>query len=127
MALNQSDCTFSKCYFIKKFIFYYDLFDLYFFFVDLYLFFVKDSCAEQIKVWVERISNSQPNTPNNYGLIIDGQTLQFALEKPLDMKFLELAKSCQVVVCCRAAPVQKVSYFLFFKYLLFYLIHYVLD
>ena len=32
------------------------------------------------------------------------------------MKFLELAKSCQVVVCCRAAPVQKVSsFFSFFQ------------
>lgn len=44
-----------------------------------------------------------------YGLIIDGQTLQYALEYPLAMEFLLLAKSCQVVVCCRAAPVQKVS------------------
>lgn len=43
-----------------------------------------------------------------YGLIIDGQTLQYALEYPLALEFLQLAKSCQVVVCCRAAPVQKV-------------------
>ena len=32
-----------------------------------------------------------------------------ALEEPLNVKFLELAKRCQVVLCCRATPLQKVS------------------
>lgn len=82
--------------------------------------FVQESCTEQIQGWLERfnqletvgrsVGQSEQKNNKNYGLIIDGQTLQYALEKPLDLEFLELAKRCQVVVCCRAAPVQKVSY-----------------
>ena len=77
----------------------------------------KESCAEQIKAWLQKM-NGQPthasfplqqNKPTKYGLIIDGQTLQYALEYPLALEFLNLAKSCEAVVCCRAAPVQKVS------------------
>lgn len=74
-----------------------------------YLFF-KESCAEQIGAWLERMNDkSTEGQQTKYGLIIDGQTLQYALEYPLALEFLLLAKSCQVVVCCRAAPVQKVS------------------
>ena len=43
------------------------------------------------------------------GLVIDGKTLEFALKDDLKDKFLELAKRCQSVICCRAAPIQKVS------------------
>lgn len=42
-------------------------------------------------------------------MIIDGITLGFALEKPLDKKFIEIAKHCDAVVCCRAAPLQKAA------------------
>ncbi|CAB4028052.1 probable phospholipid-transporting ATPase VA [Paramuricea clavata] len=77
----------------------------------------KESCAEQIRAWLERMNDKstegngqlQQIQQTKYGLIIDGQTLQYALEYPLALKFLLLAKSCQVVVCCRAAPVQKAS------------------
>ncbi|XP_020910212.1 probable phospholipid-transporting ATPase VD isoform X2 [Exaiptasia diaphana] len=43
------------------------------------------------------------------GLVIDGRTLVYALEKPLNLKFLTLASHCQVVLCCRATPIQKAS------------------
>lgn len=33
----------------------------------------------------------------------------FALEEPLNEKFLDLARHCQAVLCCRATPLQKVS------------------
>ena len=33
----------------------------------------------------------------------------YALEEPLNYKFLDLAKRCQAVLCCRATPLQKVS------------------
>lgn len=55
------------------------------------------------------VGQSEQMKQTKYGLIIDGQTLQYALEYPLALEFLLLAQSCQVVVCCRAAPVQKVS------------------
>jgi magnesium-transporting ATPase (P-type) len=42
------------------------------------------------------------------GLVIDGRTLDFALEEDVRDSFLELAKMCHSVVCCRTAPIQKV-------------------
>lgn len=33
----------------------------------------------------------------------------YALEEPLNHKFLDLAKRCEAVLCCRATPLQKVS------------------
>jgi phospholipid-translocating ATPase len=78
---------------------------------------LKESCTEQVKAWLQKMNDkpthasSQPpqNKQTKYGLIIDGQTLHYALEYPLALEFLVLAKSCEAVVCCRAAPVQKVS------------------
>ncbi|CAG8467752.1 4457_t:CDS:10 [Acaulospora colombiana] len=40
-------------------------------------------------------------------LVIDGRTLEFALEKDLEKTFLELATMCKAVVCCRVSPLQK--------------------
>ncbi|KAJ2611333.1 aminophospholipid translocase [Coemansia sp. RSA 1365] len=40
-------------------------------------------------------------------LIIDGRSLDFALEKDIEMLFLELATLCKAVVCCRVSPLQK--------------------
>ena len=33
----------------------------------------------------------------------------YALEEPLNVKFLDLARRCQAVLCCRATPLQKVT------------------
>jgi phospholipid-transporting ATPase len=40
-------------------------------------------------------------------LIIDGHTLKFALEKDVELTFLELACMCKAVICCRVSPLQK--------------------
>ncbi|KAJ2782664.1 aminophospholipid translocase [Coemansia javaensis] len=40
-------------------------------------------------------------------LIIDGRSLDFALEKDVEVLFLELATLCKAVVCCRVSPLQK--------------------
>lgn len=40
-------------------------------------------------------------------LIIDGNSLVYILEKDLESQLFDLATSCQVVVCCRVAPLQK--------------------
>ncbi|KAM7512457.1 hypothetical protein LguiB_011332 [Lonicera macranthoides] len=42
-----------------------------------------------------------------FGLIIDGQSLDFALSKSLENSFLDLAISCSSVICCRSSPKQK--------------------
>lgn len=40
-------------------------------------------------------------------LVIDGRTLEFALEKDIQLLLLELATMCKAVVCCRVSPLQK--------------------
>ncbi|KAH9617378.1 hypothetical protein KSS87_011968 [Heliosperma pusillum] len=42
-----------------------------------------------------------------FGLIIDGKSLAFALNKDLEKSFLDLATSCDSVICCRSSPKQK--------------------
>ncbi|XP_064422995.1 phospholipid-transporting ATPase VB [Latimeria chalumnae] len=43
----------------------------------------------------------------HFGLIIDGKTLGGVFQGSLQNKFLDLAKRCRVVVCCRCTPLQK--------------------
>ena len=40
-------------------------------------------------------------------LVIDGKTLNFALEEDVREIFLELAMLCKAVICCRVSPLQK--------------------
>lgn len=40
-------------------------------------------------------------------LIIDGKSLEYALEDDIKMTFLELAVMCKAVICCRVSPLQK--------------------
>ncbi|XP_007180816.2 phospholipid-transporting ATPase VD isoform X2 [Balaenoptera acutorostrata] len=48
-----------------------------------------------------------PDSGLRAGLIINGRTLEFALQESLQRQFLELAARCHAVVCCRATPLQK--------------------
>uniref|UniRef100_A0A8C4QUV2 Phospholipid-transporting ATPase n=1 Tax=Eptatretus burgeri TaxID=7764 RepID=A0A8C4QUV2_EPTBU len=42
-----------------------------------------------------------------YALVINGHSLAFALQKTMEMQFLELACLCKAVICCRVTPLQK--------------------
>ncbi|XP_052738264.1 phospholipid-transporting ATPase IA isoform X6 [Bicyclus anynana] len=44
---------------------------------------------------------------NEVALVIDGQTLKYAMGCDLKKDFLDLCVSCKVVVCCRVSPIQK--------------------
>ncbi|KAM4860181.1 phospholipid-transporting ATPase IB-like isoform 2-T2 [Thomomys bottae] len=44
---------------------------------------------------------------NDMALIIDGETLKYALDFDIQRKFLNLALSCRTVLCCRMSPLQK--------------------
>ncbi|XP_030646946.1 probable phospholipid-transporting ATPase VA [Chanos chanos] len=48
-----------------------------------------------------------PFLVHRLGLVIDGRTLAYALEKSLEDKFLAVARSCRSVLCCRSTPLQK--------------------
>ncbi|XP_036891891.1 phospholipid-transporting ATPase FetA-like isoform X4 [Sturnira hondurensis] len=52
-----------------------------------------------------RIPEEVPN--GNYGLIINGYSLAYALERNLELELLRTACMCQGVVCCRMTPLQK--------------------
>lgn len=49
----------------------------------------------------------KPKRDNSFALIIDGESLKFALEKPCKDLLLELACRCNAVLCCRVSPLQK--------------------
>uniref|UniRef100_A0A8C6VFL5 Phospholipid-transporting ATPase n=1 Tax=Naja naja TaxID=35670 RepID=A0A8C6VFL5_NAJNA len=44
---------------------------------------------------------------NDIALIVDGQTLKYALSFEVRQSFLDLALSCKAVICCRVSPLQK--------------------
>nr|KAJ3421610.1 hypothetical protein HK105_002932 [Polyrhizophydium stewartii] len=49
-----------------------------------------------------------PIEPTIYGLVIDGDSLEFVLgSAPLRRMFLQLAVLCESIVCCRVSPKQK--------------------
>lgn len=50
---------------------------------------------------------SGPFLVHRLGLVIDGRTLAYALDKSLEDKFLAVARSCRSVLCCRSTPLQK--------------------
>uniref|UniRef100_A0A3Q0R6B1 Phospholipid-transporting ATPase n=1 Tax=Amphilophus citrinellus TaxID=61819 RepID=A0A3Q0R6B1_AMPCI len=70
-----------------------------------------------IKVWV--LTGDKPETAVNIGyacrllededlvLVIDGRTLTMALSPDLRGDFVDLAKHCRSVLCCRVTPLQK--------------------
>uniref|UniRef100_UPI00398F0378 phospholipid-transporting ATPase VB n=1 Tax=Pristiophorus japonicus TaxID=55135 RepID=UPI00398F0378 len=49
----------------------------------------------------------KPTTKPSFGLVIDGNTLNVIFCGNLQKKFLDLAKCCQSVLCCRSTPLQK--------------------
>ncbi|CAK6956481.1 phospholipid-transporting ATPase VB [Scomber scombrus] len=58
---------------------------------------------------VRRHANEPRNvaTTPNISLVIDGHTLAMALSSDLQDRFVELAKHCRSVLCCRVTPLQK--------------------
>uniref|UniRef100_A0A3B4TMJ1 P-type phospholipid transporter n=1 Tax=Seriola dumerili TaxID=41447 RepID=A0A3B4TMJ1_SERDU len=69
-----------------------------------------------IQVWV--LTGDKPETAVNIGyacrlleeedlLVIDGRTLTMALSSDLQNRFVDLAKCCRSVLCCRVTPLQK--------------------
>ncbi|XP_051563477.1 phospholipid-transporting ATPase VA-like [Myxocyprinus asiaticus] len=52
-------------------------------------------------------THSSPFLVHRLGLVIDGRTLAYALDKSLEDKFLAVARSCRSVLCCRSTPLQK--------------------
>ncbi|XP_056898637.1 phospholipid-transporting ATPase VB isoform X2 [Takifugu flavidus] len=72
----------------------------------------KLTCTSILDCTLEEVRryNADPRnvgTTQNISLVIDGRTLSMALSPDLQGGFLELAKHCRSVLCCRVTPLQK--------------------
>ncbi|XP_053509931.1 phospholipid-transporting ATPase ID [Ictalurus furcatus] len=47
------------------------------------------------------------NVSGDYGLVINGHSLAYALECSMELEFLRTACMCKTVICCRVTPLQK--------------------
>ncbi|EJD08500.1 phospholipid-translocating P-type ATPase [Fomitiporia mediterranea MF3/22] len=57
--------------------------------------------------WTSESRGFIPGAQASFGIVIDGDTLRYALEPDLKPMFLNLATQCETVVCCRVSPAQK--------------------
>nr|XP_061833572.1 phospholipid-transporting ATPase VA-like [Nerophis lumbriciformis] len=70
-------------------------------------FLAANSPAFEIRPSPPSASHAAPVVAHRLGLVIDGRTLAYALDKSLEDKFLAVARSCRSVLCCRSTPLQK--------------------
>lgn len=68
----------------------------------------KESAKRQLDEALDKFFGPNAENKNSkHALIIDGETLKYALDKKIKPQLLELGKRCQSVVCCRVSPLQK--------------------
>ncbi|CAH8541007.1 unnamed protein product [Schistosoma rodhaini] len=65
-----------------------------------------DQTREQLVNLIEDFGD-RLRMENDFALIVDGQTLEFALLCECREQFLDVALSCKSVICCRVSPWQK--------------------
>lgn len=59
--------------------------------------------------WRRKIEFVSESEKSNWGLVIDGPSLNFVLEKDNLNLFIELTQYCSSVLCCRVSPSQKAA------------------
>lgn len=59
------------------------------------------SHGKGVKVMTDEVVNGE------YGLVINGHSLAYALERSMELEFLRTACMCKAVICCRVTPLQK--------------------
>ncbi|XP_062250513.1 phospholipid-transporting ATPase VB isoform X2 [Platichthys flesus] len=68
---------------------------------------ILDSTLEEVRRYGEDPRNV--DTTPDISLVIDGRTLAMVLSLDLQDRFVDLAKRCRSVLCCRVTPLQKSS------------------
>lgn len=68
---------------------------------------ILDCTLEEVKRYAADPRNV--DTTPDISLVIDGRTLTMALSSDLQERFMELARRCRSVLCCRVTPLQKSS------------------
>ena len=58
-------------------------------------------------VGVRRLSRQMPRPAVEFAVVIDGDSLRYALQPALKRLFLSLGTQCAAVICCRVSPSQK--------------------
>jgi len=53
------------------------------------------------------LKSSMFGSKKEHAVVIDGETLRFALQDSLKTLFLAITTQCETVVCCRVSPAQK--------------------
>lgn len=66
---------------------------------------ILDCTLEEVRRYSEDPRNV--DTTPDISLVIDGHTLAIALAPDLQERFVDLAKRCRTVLCCRVTPLQK--------------------
>ncbi|QCD95303.1 phospholipid-translocating ATPase [Vigna unguiculata] len=66
-----------------------------------------ESIKKQIGEGISQINSAKESCKSGFGLIIDGKSLDYSLNKNLERSFFELATNCASVICCRSSPKQK--------------------
>uniref|UniRef100_A0A8C6LR14 Phospholipid-transporting ATPase n=1 Tax=Nothobranchius furzeri TaxID=105023 RepID=A0A8C6LR14_NOTFU len=66
---------------------------------------ILDCTLEEVRRYEEDPCNV--DTTQNIALVIDGNTVSMALSPDLQDRFVDLAKRCRTVLCCRVTPLQK--------------------
>lgn len=69
----------------------------------------KEDTRENIVAKLEALYSNQisEQDASTLALVIDGKSLDFALEADLEFLLLQLAVLCKAVLCCRVSPLQK--------------------
>ncbi|XP_071327266.1 phospholipid-transporting ATPase VD isoform X2 [Trachinotus anak] len=70
----------------------------------------REACAallEELKLEVQCGQDDDESSSGSFILVIDGQTLDWALQEELQSHFLQLSCRCKAVICCRSTPLQK--------------------
>uniref|UniRef100_H3DDW4 Phospholipid-transporting ATPase n=1 Tax=Tetraodon nigroviridis TaxID=99883 RepID=H3DDW4_TETNG len=56
---------------------------------------------KSVEVVADEVANGE------YGLVINGHSLAYALDGSMELEFLKTACMCKAVICCRVTPLQK--------------------
>ncbi|GAB1601815.1 probable phospholipid-transporting ATPase VB, partial [Argonauta hians] len=71
------------------------------------LYLICSNSESTLEKMIEYLGQVHHDSSTEVGLIIDGNTLSFALTKECLDYFLQLVVQCNSVVCCRVSPLQK--------------------
>jgi len=66
----------------------------------------KEETRMTIEDYIAEYSDIEKDS-ETLALVIDGYTLQYALQEDIAKRFLKLAVKCKAVICCRVSPGQK--------------------